>query len=170
MSRRGAALRSLVATALFIAIALYRPFGFDIALRLYGVALAAIAMAAVVSLLLGRFQRFAPPPLFHRRPRQSEDDRPTDLVEVEVAVEAATWNRAEVDRRLRPIVSEVARHRGDRRPAGADTAARTPPALSSGLMALVDADSTAVHRADAARLPGLTLQEVAAIVEGLEAL
>jgi hypothetical protein len=170
MSWRGVAVRSLAATVLFIAVAIYRPFGFDVALRLYGVALAAIAMAAVVSLLLGRFQRYAPAPLFHRRPRPAGDERPADLVEVEAALEAATWNRAEVDRRLRPIVSEVERHRSHRQGAGAVLAGRTPLAPSSGQTALLATDSTAIHRADVARLPGLTLQELAVLIERLESL
>jgi len=89
----------------------FRPIPFGFAFRAWLVALAAIAAAALVRGSLAPYQTVRIEPIRLPRRRRVSAERPAGLEEVERAVDFAVWNPADLNRRLRPLLREVATHR-----------------------------------------------------------
>ena len=75
-----------------------------------------VGTGGVVALLLGRMivadqPRLRVEPIAWRRPAPPPAGRPPGLDEVERAVDFGSWNQADFQHRLRPILVEVAEHR-----------------------------------------------------------
>lgn len=90
---------------------LYRAIDFGLALRIWTVAAGGLLAAALAGAAAEGFDRTPVTALFARVRRPPEDDRPESLAEVERALEFSTWSAVEVERRLRPLLREVAAHR-----------------------------------------------------------
>ena len=89
----------------------FRPIPFGFAFRAWLVALAAIAAAALVRGSLAPYQTVRIEPIRLPRRRRVSAERPAGLEEVERAVDFAVWSTADLNRRLRPLLREVAAHR-----------------------------------------------------------
>jgi hypothetical protein len=139
---QGPALAAGAATAIFALAAIFLPARFETGLRLYLIVMAAIAILPAVDAAAHAYGRVTPGPLSRGRRDANVVDPPEDLLGVESALRAATWNRAEVERRLRPLVAEI-----------------TDPATADRLLG---------ERGDA-RGPGLSVGDLARIVDALEA-
>ena len=89
----------------------FRPIPFGFAFRAWLVALGALAAAALVRGSLAPYRRVHVEPVRIERRRPHIPERPAGLEEVERAVDFAVWNPADLNRRLRPLLREVATHR-----------------------------------------------------------
>jgi hypothetical protein len=108
---RRAALPCLVLTGLLGIDIVFRPLSFGLAFRAWLVALGALAAAAMVRASLAPYRQVHVKPVRFRRPRHVTAERPAGLEEVERAIDFALWNAADLNRRLRPMLREVAAHR-----------------------------------------------------------
>jgi len=90
---------------------IFRPIPFGFAFRAWLVALGGLAAAALVRASLAPYRRVLVEPVRFRRRRPVATERPAGLEEVERAVDFAVWNPADLNRRLRPLLREVAAHR-----------------------------------------------------------
>jgi len=100
-----------VLTGLLAVDVLFRPVPFGFAFRGWLVALGALAAAALVRGSLAPYRRVQVEAVRFpgRHPLRAE--RPAGLEEVERAVDFAVWNPVDLNRRLRPLLREVAAHR-----------------------------------------------------------
>jgi hypothetical protein len=108
---RRSALPAIVLTCLLGADAVFRPLPFGFAFRAWLVALAALVAATLVRGSLAPYRQVRIEPVRLERRRRLIPERPAGLAEVERAVDYAAWNPADLNRRLRPMVREVAAHR-----------------------------------------------------------
>ncbi len=100
-----------VLTGLLVVDILFRPIPFGLAFRAWLVALGAITAAALVRGSLAPYRQVHVEPVRFERRRRVTAERPAGLEEVERAVDFAVWNPADLNRRLRPLLREVAAHR-----------------------------------------------------------
>src|SRR5207248_6356968 len=105
---RRAALPAALLTVLLVIVLLFRPIPFGIAFRGWLVALAAVAAAGLLRGVLAPYRRAVVEPIRLRARRRPPAPRPPGLDEVERAVDFAGWNPADLRRRLRPLLREVA--------------------------------------------------------------
>jgi hypothetical protein len=108
---RRLALPAAVLTALLGVDVVFRPIPFGFAFRAWLVALGALAAAALVRGSLAPYRQLRIEPVRLQAHRTNTVERPAGLEEVERAVDFAAWNPADLDRRLRPLLREVAAHR-----------------------------------------------------------
>ena len=108
---RRLAVPAVVLSGLLAVDIAFRPIPFGFAFRAWLVALGALAAAALVRGSLAPYRRLHVQPMRLANRRQTRVERPAGLEEVERAVDFAVWNRADLDRRLRPLLREVAAHR-----------------------------------------------------------
>ena len=108
---RRLALPIALLTAALGAVVIFRPIPFGVAFRAWLVALGAIAAASLVRAALAPYPTLTVKRIRFGSPRPLPSDRPAGLEEVERAVDFATWNSADLSRRLRPLLREVAAHR-----------------------------------------------------------
>jgi hypothetical protein len=101
----------VVLTGLLGVDVLFRPVPFGLAFRAWLVALGALAAAALVRGALAPYRRVRVEPVRLERRRRFSAERPAGLKEVERAVDFAVWNPVDLNRRLRPLLREVAAHR-----------------------------------------------------------
>ena len=90
---------------------IFRPIPFGFAFRAWLVALGALTAAALVRGSLAPYRQVQVEPVRFERRRPLPPERPAGLEEAERAVDYAAWNPADLNRRLRPLLREVARHR-----------------------------------------------------------
>jgi len=105
------ALPVAVLSGLLGVVVIFQPVPFGLAFRIYLVAIAGLAVAALLRAALAPYR---PAPVEPFRPwsrRVAVISRPPGLEEVERAVDFAAWNPADLRRRLRPILREVAAQR-----------------------------------------------------------
>ena len=102
---------ALVLTALLAVDVVFRPVPFGLAFRAWLVAIGALAAAALVRGSLAPYQQVRVEPVRLRSRRRPAPERPAGLEEVERAIDFAVWNPADLNRRLRPLLREVAMHR-----------------------------------------------------------
>jgi hypothetical protein len=107
---RRSALPAIVLTCLLGADAVFRPLPFGFAFRAWLVALGALAAAALVRGSLAPYRQVRVERVRIERRRPLSPERPAGLAEVERAVDYAAWNPADLNRRLRPMLREVAAH------------------------------------------------------------
>jgi hypothetical protein len=100
-----------VVTGLLGVDVIFRPIPFGFAFRAWLVALGGLAAAALVRASLAPYRRVQVEPVRFTRRRHTAPERPAGLEEVERAVDFAVWNPADLNRRLRPLLREVAAHR-----------------------------------------------------------
>lgn len=165
---RGAALLIAVLAVPLAFDAALRAVDFGLALRVWTVAAGAVLAAALVGAAGDRYERAPVARLFARRRRLEEDERPPSLAEVERALEFSTWSAGEVDRRLRPLLREVARHRLRTRH-GLDLDA-DQAAVQSRLGPQLYALTRPAPAHSPLREPGLPVATLRAAVEALEEL
>lgn len=165
---RGAAL-VIGALAVPLAIdAVFHAIDFGLALRVWTVAAGGVLAAALAAAATEGYPRTSVAPLFARRKRPQEDERPDSLAEVERALEFSTWSAAEVDRRLRPLLREVAAHRlRTRRGLDLDSEA---PVLERSLGPELHAITRRAAPGLRLRQPGLPVATLRAAVRSLEEL
>jgi hypothetical protein len=101
----------VVLTALLAVDIVFRPLPFGLAFRAWLVAIGAFAAAALVRGSLAPYQQVHVEMVRLRARRRAAPERPAGLEEVERAVDFAVWNPADLNRRLRPLLREVAAHR-----------------------------------------------------------
>ena len=157
----------LLSTALVVA-GLFHPFPFGLALRLWLIALAALAANVLVREAVGLYD-----PLLIARPRWRRDKpappvRPADLAEVERAVQFSSWSAYDVRLRLTPLLREVAGQRlAGRRGINLEMQpAASEAALGPALWKLIQPGGALPIR----DTPGLSVRDIRAVVEVLEAL
>jgi hypothetical protein len=97
-----------VLTGLLAIVIFFKPIPFGVAFRAWLVALGALAAAALLRGALAPYRRSAVEPIRIRPRRRLPAPRPPGLEEVERAVDFAGWNPADLRRRLRPLLREVA--------------------------------------------------------------
>jgi hypothetical protein len=95
-------------TLLLAIVVVFQPIPFGVAFRGWLVALGALAAAALLRGALAPYRRAAVEPIRLRARRRPPAARPAGLEEVERAVDFAGWNPADLRRRLRPLLREVA--------------------------------------------------------------
>jgi hypothetical protein len=146
-----------VLTGLLAVDIVFRPMPFGLAFRAWLVALGGLAAAALVRGSLGPYQQVWVEPVRFQRRRLPAPERPPGLEDVERAVDFAAWNPADFNRRLRPLLREVAAHRlQSRRGIDIDRDPRAARQLLGEVpWALVD--TTALERTDAAPVGGSPL-------------
>jgi hypothetical protein len=105
------ALPGAVLTGLLGLDVLFRPIPFGFAFRAWLVALGGLTAAALVRASLAPYRRVVVEAVRFARPRPILPIRPAGLEEVERTVDFAVWNAADLNRRLRPLLREVAAHR-----------------------------------------------------------
>lgn len=157
----------LLSVALAIA-GLLHPFPFGIALRLWLVGLSGHAAIVLVREAVGNYDPLVIAPPRWRRPKVAPPLRPTDLAEIERAVQFSTWSAFDVRLRLTPLFREVAGHRLaghrginiDLQPAAAEAA------LGPHLWKLIQPGAALPIR----DMPGLGVREIRAATEVLESL
>ncbi|MDQ6918556.1 MAG: hypothetical protein M3Z98_04265 [Candidatus Dormibacteraeota bacterium] len=108
---RRVSIPTALVTGLLAAELVFRPIPFGLALRAWLVAVGALAAAALVRASLSPYRQVHVAPLSIERRRPQVPERPAGLAEVERAVDFAAWNPADLNRRLRPLLREVAVHR-----------------------------------------------------------
>jgi hypothetical protein len=108
---RSAAPPAALLTLGFGLIVVFQPLPFGVALRLWLVGLAALAAGSMVGAAIAPFGRTTVVPIRLGPGKPPAAARPAGLDEVERAVDFACWNGADLSRRLRPILREVAQHR-----------------------------------------------------------
>jgi hypothetical protein len=91
--------------------AVFRPIPFGFAFRAWLVALGALSAAALVRGSLAPYRQVQVEPVRFERRRPRTHERPAGLEEAERAVDYAAWNPTDLNRRLRPLLWEVATHR-----------------------------------------------------------
>lgn len=158
----------VLATLVLAALLVVRPFGRELALHLYLVALAAIAMAGAVSATnaaIPRARRSGFDEALRRRPAAPK--RPAQLERTERAVTLGVANAFDFHARLRPILREVAAARlGRARGVELDSPAGRA-ALGEDAWDLLRPDR---ESPDARHGPGLDAQRVRDLVAMLERL
>lgn len=100
---------TVLVTVVFVALLVLRPFGRELAVHLYLLAVAAIVLAGTVSGIGGgarRPRRSAFDEALHRRP--AAEERPPQLERVERAVVLGVSSAFDFHARLRPVLREVA--------------------------------------------------------------
>jgi hypothetical protein len=100
-----------VLTSLLAVDFVFRPVPLGFALRAWLVALGALAASALVRASLAPYRQVHVEPVRIERRRPHVPERPAGLAEAERAVDYAAWNPADLNRRLRPLLREVAAHR-----------------------------------------------------------
>jgi hypothetical protein len=100
-----------VLTSLLAVDFVFRPIPLGLALRAWLVALGALAASALVRGSLAPYRQVHVEPVRIERRRPRAPERPAGLAEAERAVDYAAWNPADLNRRLRPLLREVAAHR-----------------------------------------------------------
>jgi hypothetical protein len=90
---------------------LFRPVPFGFAFRAWLVAVGALAAAALVRGSLAPYRRVRVEPVRFGGHRRVAAERPAGLEEAERAVDFAVWNPVDLNRRLRPLLREVAAYR-----------------------------------------------------------
>jgi hypothetical protein len=108
---RRLAVPGAVLSGLLVVDIVFRPVPFGLAFRAWLVALGALGAAALVRGTLAPYLRVRVEPVRFTRRRALSAERPAGLEEVERAVDFAIWNPADLSRRLRPLLREVAGHR-----------------------------------------------------------
>ena len=98
-------------TVLLGLVVVFRPVPFGLALRAWLVALGALAASSLVRGALAPYGRLTVDRIHFGSPKPPPAARPAGLEEVERAVDFATWNPADLRRRLRPLLREVAAYR-----------------------------------------------------------
>ena len=95
-------------TLLLAVVVIFQPVRFELAFRVWLVAIGALVAAALLRTALAPY-RSAPVEPIRLRPRRSPPSaRPPGLEEVERAIDFAGWNPADLRIRLRPLLREVA--------------------------------------------------------------
>jgi hypothetical protein len=108
---RRLAIPGAVLTGLLAVDVVFRPIPLGFALRTWLVALGALAASALVRGSLAPYRQVQVERARFERRRPRIPERPAGLAEAERAVDYAAWNPADLNRRLRPLLREVAAHR-----------------------------------------------------------
>ena len=108
--RRATLPAALLTVALGLAF-IFQPVPFGLAFRAWLVGVGALVAGAVIRASLAPFPRVAIARIRFRSRRPPARERPAGLEEVERAVDFSGWNPADLRRRLRPLLREVAAHR-----------------------------------------------------------
>lgn len=158
----------VVLSAALVVAGLLHPIPFGLALRLWLVALGALTANVLVREAVGLYDPLLIPGPRWRREKATPPVRPADLAEVERAVQFSIWSAFDVRLRLTPLLREVAGQRlaGRRgitlemQPEAAEAA------LGPALWRLIQPDGALPIR----DTPGLSVRDMRAVVEALEAL
>jgi len=147
---------------------LFHPIPFGLALRLWMVALVALAANVLVRDAVGVYASLPIPRPGWRRERPDPPARPSDLAEVERAVQFATWSAFDVRLRLTPVLLEVATQRlaGRRGMSLQHQPVAAEAVLGTALWRLVQPGGALPIR----DTPGLTTADVRGAVAALEAI
>lgn len=169
MSRlRGAWLPAAVITLLAGLAVVLTPVPWALAVRAWMVALGMVIATVLIGTVLASHPRLVVPAVRLRRPAAVTVGRPPGLEEIERAIDFGSWNRSDLQHRLRPILVEVAEHRlGSRR--GIDLQRQPEGAravLGEDLWSLLSADGPEAS----GRGPGVPVRVLRSAIEALEAI
>jgi hypothetical protein len=157
-----------VLSGLLALVAIFQPIPFDLAFRAWLVAVGGLVAAELLRVALRPYRRLEVEPVRLGRRRPAPQQRAAGLEEIERAVDFAVWNAADLRRRLRPLLREIAAHRLRSR-RGVDLE-RNPEAAERVLgpvtWSLLSGDSEPADR----RGPGARPDQLREAVDRLEAL
>jgi hypothetical protein len=108
---RRRALSGALLTGLLGVDVVFRPIPFGFAFRAWLIALGGLTAAGLVRASLAPYRQVRVEPVRLARRHQLVSERPSGLEKVERAVDFAVWNPVDLNRRLRPLLREVAAHR-----------------------------------------------------------
>lgn len=164
----GAAAAALLSAA-FVAVLVFRPADWQLALDAWLLALGAVALAASVAATRAGSPGPGESPFDRRRRgrRAAEEDRLPELERIERIVSLGTGTAFDVHYRLRPVLREVAEHRlASRRGLALDSGSEpVQEALGAELWEIVRPDR---ERPDHNLAKGLTAARIGAAIERLE--